>query len=311
MALNKIRSLIVDRIGITVVIGSKDLFHKAESQLYKLMAKQSVWVPSGKINVTQEEYLKRLDYYAEFGKSAASKRKIADITVGANKLFGGKKVHRYLKLTLYPSKFKVGDFETFKDALKTEMPDFNYSKLYYAGNVNYLELASDTLSQTHHSFVPYRKYCNKSEIFKENDGYLGTTYIGSTASNFFFRLYDKRKQLLDKKKPLITDAAVHTRIEAALGRLGPSVATLIGMPNPFSKLQITDLDQAKAQSDDEDWQHFLVECLTVNGAPDALAKRSKYLRKKYLGMLDAAPAWWWKPELVWERLPEALARIAP
>ena len=64
-------------------------------------------------------------------------------------------LHRYFRLTLHPSKFKSGEFEDFKSLLEHLLPDFNYVKLYHTGMVNYLELAADCLSQTHHSFLPY------------------------------------------------------------------------------------------------------------------------------------------------------------
>ncbi len=310
MALNKIRSLLVDRIGITVKIGSQNLYKFAYAQLYSMKDEQKQFVPSGMIKVRKNKYWTRLDYYAAYAHKKAGRRKIADITIGANKQAGQSALHRYLTLSQYPSQFHVGEFDAFKWVLETMLPEFNYAKLYTTGKVNYLELASDTLSQKHHSFLPYRKYCNKSNIYKKG-AYCGATYVGSRTTYSRFRIYDKRKQLLDTGKTLIADSAVHTRIEAVMRRLGLAPADLIQTPNPFMKLLVADHAKAKAASDDEDWQNFLVECLTADGVPDALAKRSRYRRNKYLGMLDAAPAWWWQPKLVWERLPEALAKIAP
>ena len=81
MSLNIWRPLLIDRICITTVIGSADLYHQLEVRLYTLNGKQSEWLPTGKIIVVQKKYSRRLDYYAAYGKSKASKRKIADIVV--------------------------------------------------------------------------------------------------------------------------------------------------------------------------------------------------------------------------------------
>ncbi|HQR02851.1 MAG TPA: hypothetical protein PK974_01940 [Rhodocyclaceae bacterium] len=291
---------------------SQDLYKHVYSVLHWMTEKeQQHLLPGGRMMLSPEEYTTRLDYYPVYSHKKADRRKIADITIGAHGIPGLKTVHRYLTLGLYPSQFKAGEFEHLQALLDLYLDDINYAKLYAYGKVNHLELASDTLTQKHHSFIAYRKYCSKSHIYKDDDGYLGTTYIGSLESDLFFRVYDKRKQLLDKQKPLITDSPVHTRIEVAMGRLKRSPASLIHMSNPFSKLQVTELEQAKALSDDQNWQNFLTACLTADGAPDALAALPAYTRTKYLGMLDDVPAWWWKPDLIWERLPEALARIAP
>ncbi len=305
MALNKIRSLIVDRIGITVKIGSQNLYKFAYGQLHLIRDEQHQLLPDGKIKLNYKKYNTRLDYYTAYSHKRAGRRKIASIIVGTSHK------HRYFSLTLFPSQFQLGEFEHFQCVLEMMLPDFHYSKLYATGNVTYLELASDTLSQSHHSFLPYRKYSNTSSIYKEKSGCLGTTYVGSNESKLRFRMYDKRRQLLNTGKPLIAEAAVHTRIEAVLRRLGRTTATLAEMPNPFEKLKIADLTQATALSNDANWQSFLADCLTADGVPDALKKLSQYLRKKYRGMLDSVPAWWWKPGLVWGQLSLALTKIAP
>ncbi|OOG58897.1 replication initiation factor domain-containing protein [Polaromonas sp. C04] len=303
------KRLLVDRISITVVIGSKDFYHQTENRLYTLKAKQPALLPLGKIKVFQGQYLRRLDYYAAYGKSKASKRKIADIKVGANRLFGGKSMHRYFSLTLYPSQFKAGDFQTFKDLLTAVMPEFNYAKLHQTGKVTYLELAADSLTHKHHSFLPYRKYTKTSKIWKEDGGHLGTTYIGSNTSPQRFRIYDKHKQLLDTGKEPYSNVFPQTRIEAVVRKLGVAPVDLINMKNPFKKLAIADLAAAKAASDDQDWQDFIVESLKI-GVPQALSNHPT-IRKKYMAMLDTVQAPWWSPEFLWQGLPKALAVIAP
>jgi hypothetical protein len=303
------RGLLVDRICILVVIQSKVLYHQTESQLYKFAPHKSEWVPTGDIKVFQEKYLKRLDYYAQYGYAKGSKRKIAEIKVGANFLFGGKVLHRYLSLTLYPSQFNTGEFETFKTALNLVMPEFNYPKLFHTGNVNCLELAIDSLTHRHHSFLPYRKCCRDSGIWNEDDGHLGTTYLGSVASGLRFAIYDKRKQLIDGGKGPITQILPHTRFEARMRHLGVTALELVHLENPFLKLGIADLNKAQAFSDHQDWLEFICESLYL-GVPLALFLRPEK-RKTFGKMLSNLQVPWWRPEQQWQGLAKALTVIAP
>jgi len=313
VAVNIWRYLLVDRIAITGVIPSIELYNHVFGQLYTMEAEQAQFLPGGKIIIAPNKnkmYPVRLDYYAEYTYKKVGRRKILDITVGAPKLFGKKTPHRYMTLTLYPSQFQAGEFENFKSVFDTLFDPITYSMLYHTGKVNYLELAADSLSHRHHGFLPYCKYVKVSDIYKSAAAQLGTTYIGSPKSNRFFRIYDKYKQLLDTGKATFTKVFPHTRIEYAVRRLGVTASDLIEMENPFTKLLIADLAKAQVASDDEDWQAFIAESLQ-NGVPDTLSKRPKNKRKKYLGMLDDRPVSWWNPDDVWNELPVALGRIAP
>ena len=313
MAVHIWRRLLVDRIGITVVIPSGELYNHVFGQLYTMEEEQKQFLPGGIIKIPPNKnkmYPVRLDYYAAYTYKKAGRRKILDITVGAPKLFGKTTPHRHMTLTLYPSQFQAGEFENFKSVFDTLFDPIAYSMLYHTGKVNYLELAADSLSHMHHGFLPYRKYCTKSHIHKEDDGYLGTTYLGSETSDLRFRLYDKYKQLGDTGKVTFTKLLPHTRMESVVRRLGVAPADLIQMENPFKKLLIADLAKAQSASDNEDWQNFITESLQ-DGVPDALSKRPQNIRKKYLKMLDDRQVSWWNPDDIWKELPVALDRIAP
>lgn len=301
--------MMVDRICIVCVIPSNDLYAFALGQLYGAAELQKAYVPDGKIIVINnaDKFTTRMEYYPAF-KSKKNNRRIADITMGGPKLFGGAKTHKYFALTLYPSQFRGDDFETFKEMLDVLFDQLNYANLYATGKVNYLELTKDSLSHPHHSFLPYRRYCTKSEIWKEPNGHLGTTYVGSKSSNLYFRIYDKTKQLVDKHKPVIFGKLPHTRIEAVMRQLKISPAELITLPNPFLKLRIADLNKI-GKIDDADWQEFIALSRRV-GVPGALGAYPKK-RKAFMASLNSAQASWWNPELVWESLPHALAKIAP
>lgn len=308
------RHLLVDRIGILIVIGDKDLYSFALGQLYGMAKLHAEIVPGGKIVVIKEKYARRLEYYPEY-HSKAKNRKAAEITVGANIPFGGKgsagskALYRWFKLTLAPDEFEPGEFKHFQSMLELFLPDFNYPKLFETGKVNYLELAADTFWHPIEGLLPYRKYVKKSDIFHDSDGEPGTIYLGSPRSRQYCRVYDKKKQLLDKGKEPYHDKWHHTRIEVATRRLALSPKNLIQMKNPFPKLRVADLLKALAASTDSDWQKFIAESLIV-GVPMALASRPEK-REKYLAMLDQNQVDWWKPADMWTQLPGALARIAP
>ncbi|MDR3368096.1 hypothetical protein [Rhodoferax sp.] len=308
MAVEVWRHLLVDRIAITVTMKSLDLYKFALSQLYGLVDIQKDLLPLGRIFVRKEEYCTRLDYYPEY-KMKQTRRCIANITVGSNVLFGKGGVHRYFKLTLYPSQFQGEDFDRFKSVLEDHLPDFNYKRLHMYGKVNYLELALDSLTHPNHTFLPYQKYVNISQIYPETDGTMGTTYICSEEGNQRFRIYDKRRQLHDKGSAQHTKGLPHTRIELVLRRTGMTASELTSLENGFAKLRISDLTKAKNYSTDPVWQAFLAACL-VHGVPDSL-KSFPMQRKKYLAVLDSFPVSWWHPETKWLQLPNALKRIEP
>lgn len=309
MAVTIWRELRVDRIAMTMVIVSEDLYKHVYGQLYGLQDEQAQVLPQGKIIVRNEKYSTRLDYYAAYTYKKAGRRKVADITVGANKLPGKLGLHRYLTLTLHPSQFHIGDFENFKWAFDTLFGDLTYTMMFHTSKVNYLELAIDSLSQKHHSFLLQQNYMKASSIWEEHNGHLGSTCVGSLSSNRYFRVYDKHKQLLDTGKPTVTKVLPHTRIEYVARRLGVTSADLINMKNPFLKLAIVDLADAIGVSTDKDWQDFIAESMTI-GVPQALTNHPAK-RKKYRGMLKKVAAKWWKPEQVWHGLAKALAVIAP
>ena len=311
MAVSIWRNLLVDRIGITGVIPSVEMYKHVYGQFFTMKDEQKLLLPGWKIMVRKNKYSTRLDCYAAYTWKKSGRRKIADITISVTKLSGKKTPHRYMTLTLYPSQFQADEFEHFKSVFDMLFEPITYLLLYQTGKVNYLELAADWLSRKHHSFLPYRKYCTKSEIYKEGDGYLGSTYLGSKISDLRFRIYDKQKQLNDTGKSTFTKVLPHTRIEAAMRRMGVAPADLIQMKNPFKKLLIADLAEAKSASPDADWQAFIVESLTHEGVPDALSKRPQNVRKKYLAMLDKRQVSWWNPDKIWTELPLALKRVAP
>jgi len=306
MTLHFMTPLLLDRIGITVVIGDKDAYYKLQAKFYSMQKMQGQLLPQGKIKVNKKEYEMRLDYYASFNKP--DRRKIADITIGTYILNGV--IKRYFKLTLYPSQFKAGDFDRFKEILETELPDFRYEKLYYTGRVTYLELAVDSLTHKNHTFLPLRLYCSKSWIYPRKDGTRGTLYLGHKTSNMRTRFYNKRRKFLDAGKPVpYVQYPAQTRIEAVMRQLHHTPATLPQMENPFRHILVIDLYKAESASNDPIWLE-LISMSKVTGLPKALSQFPQH-RKNHMKALKKLQVSWFHPEKIWSDLPNAVAIIAP
>ena len=88
MAVNVWRYMMIDRIGITGVIQSEGLYKHCYGQFFTMKDEQKQLLPGWKIIVRKSKYSTRLDCYAAYTWKKAGRRKIADITVGANKLPG-------------------------------------------------------------------------------------------------------------------------------------------------------------------------------------------------------------------------------
>lgn len=300
MGLYIYRCLLVDRIHITIKIIGDEIY----SAILEILQEGGIediaadLVPNGKIKIKSYpgKGFTKLDYYP-------AKDKIAEIHVGTTKTKS-----RYFKLVLYPSKFKLGEFDGLKYMLASVFPGFEYETLFKAGRVTYLELSADNYSKKAHSFIPFCKRCTASLIWNDK-GEKGTTYTGSPTGSSYFRTYDKHRQLLKKKK---TPAhQMHTRIESVSRHLGISPASLLSdMSNPFLKLEIADLQAARNLTNDEVWQKFLDDCLE-RGSPKALSSLSKKQRKLYMEMLRKTKAGWWSPTNVWADFPKALEKIHP
>ncbi|MHB8848160.1 MAG: replication initiation factor domain-containing protein [Burkholderiales bacterium] len=299
--------IFIDRIGMTIAIGDKDYFGV-------MMGIMDCWVldvkpyPNGKVIKSKYKYTTRYDYYSEYKHKATGGRKIVDITFGYRPT-GPKVVHLYITLTLYPSQFRGDEFARFKELFDAISNDITYEDFFNTARVNYLELAVDSLTHENHSFIPDYKYAKGSRVFHGNNNYLGTLYLGSPSSNIQLRIYDKRKQLIEKGKAHLYGDMHQTRFEAAMRRLGIPAAELINLKNPFEKLSITDIAKAKGISNDVSWQAFLEES-QQHGVPSAFSKYQKS-RKKYRYLLSASQVNWWNPKMRWVGFDQALLVIKP
>ena len=299
MAINIFLRLIVDRIRFFVLIDATEMYGVVWSQLKEISAMNNEFLPDWKLTVHKMKHGKtQLRFRPE------AKRCVAIIEIGTT---NGEK--RYFSLDLFPSKFQAGEFDLVKEVLTIFLDDLNYEKLFYTARVSYLELAADSLSHPMSSFLPFRTRTFSSYVYPLKEG-KGSIYCGAENGKLRFCIYDKKKQIEEKLKQ-IPSHAMQTRIEARVHTTGLTAAQLKGeLKNPFKRLEIADLQKLKQVFKHPGLPAFLDEC-HGQGAEQALGKLSVKDRRRYLIGLRKAKAEWWKPEWIWQSLPDALSVIKP
>jgi hypothetical protein len=291
--------LVVDRIRLSVVIGSGELYSFAVDQLFEMEALQKDFLPTGVIRVKSKYSSTRLDYYPVKG------RKIADIEV----LTGKGKV-RYFWLGLYPSKFKKGEFEKLKEVLALFLEPFEYVKLFHTARVSYIELAVDSLSFKNHSFVPFVGKLQDSYVYTDQSGEKGSIYLGSESGRFRFIFYDKAKEIKEKLKQ-VPKYSIQTRVEARVRGCGLTADELsLKLKNPFVRVEIAEPSKFGSACDNADFKTFISRCSEI-GYCSARRELPIKIQRAYLKLLRDAQAWWWNPKKIWQNLDQALTVIAP
>ena len=289
----------IDRIHMTISIGKNThLYGVLIGQLTGMKDIQSNLVPKGKITVSKQKYVTRLGYYP-----ADKKRKIAELEIGSTK-----SSHMYFKLGLYPSKFQSNEFATFKEHMEI-LFQITYDLMFHTARVSYIELAADSMTHQFQTFIPFRQRINWSRAWPLEDVEKSTVNLGSELSKKRFCIYDKAKELADKK--CAGKHKIRTRFEARLRHIGMSASDIQEhLPNPFSCLEIASLAKAREASTSAEWHSFLDRCLE-DGSAQALSQCTKPARKQYTTALRTCAVTWWNPDYLWQVLPRALDAIAP
>lgn len=290
--------LVIDRIGITVGVSSKTHYGFLISQLYGMRDIQDDLLLEGNLKITKGKYFTRLDFWPE------KKRKIAELICGSTK-----SSYLYFKLVLYPSCFRLNEFETIKSLTKTLLADWSYDDLFFTGHVSYIEIARDFLNKDFSDHLPHYPNAQKSKIYIDKKGIKGSKYIGAVSSSKRYCVYDKAKQLLEKKggsnfKKLI-------RIEARRRKTGMKPFELLeGLGNPFKGLQMLSIQKLTSCSSDDAWKAFVDQCQHV-GTALALGACDQQTKKIFESRIASASVEWWDASKAWDGWPSAFAAILP
>jgi hypothetical protein len=288
---------LIDVIGITIPFDNSFYGHVL-NQFYLIKLDQKTFVPYGEVRVWKGgPYITHMSYVVD-----KSRGRMALVTIGTSKSH-----YKYLKLTLYPQKYKEEDFEIFCEVILGELLLAPYQIFFETGHVSYLEIAADTISHSVEEIIPFRPHTQTSFVY-DDDGLKGTRYIGSMASNLRYAIYDKNKCLLDKGQK--TEYKSRTRIEARLKKTKLTPLKLTELKNPFKKIEIADASVAHLASNSDDWKKFIYDCEEY-GASVALSLLPKIVRKDFETILRGCSAPWWNADFIWSGFPQALERIVP
>ena len=294
--------LVVDRIRITGIELSSEQFGCALSQLPEIAVLCSEKIKIGVVSLHKPSpYVTAINY--SLGKNVV----VARLEVGSTKM-----QKKYLAWELRPHHIVGSDVYEFHRYIWLLLVDFvgkafAYESSFLKGKVQYIELASDELTQKMHTFVPWADYIRESTIYIKN-GVKGTIYLGGMQSQRAYSIYDKEKERMEKGFP--QEYFIRTRIEAKFRKTHLHPWELIGISNPFESLHMADLKFARKFTKDAKFQGFLDAAVT-HGSPTAFKALTTAERAKVKSLLKLCSAKWWNPATIWKTYPQALEKLYP
>ena len=134
--------------------------------------------------------------------------------------------------------------------------------------------------------------------------HMGTLYLGTTQSRRQLRIYDKAKQMAEKKG--IALASERLRIEAQLRPAAVyRLAELPTAPNPFGSLLVISKCALSAKADNQ----LVASFLALSNMPGVSSQRAYTVskdRKALREVLTECCPDWWKPGEKWAAFGESL-----
>ncbi|MEO5330009.1 MAG: replication initiation factor domain-containing protein [Magnetococcus sp. THC-1_WYH] len=206
---------------------------------------------------------------------------------------------------------------TVKKTLDKLLPG-GYARLIEQGRITRFDATVDVEQVKIDELLFYYPQMTKTGHFLKK-GAVETVYIGSQDSLKQFCIYDKAAEMhrknQQKKVEWLKEPAPKkpiTRIEARISPKGEmTLISLLSFPNPFKKLRISAIKVLSTQyEDDFVWKLFIDSC-RFRTMQAALMLIPKNERAKYQGRIkDAGFVGWWKPDDVWDQLPQVVKKIA-
>lgn len=218
----------------------------------------------------------------------------------------------YITWELWPQNITAHDFKFFTTAiskLNYEYPAFIYDIAFSKGKVNKIELACDLLNVPIYDLIFWKPKTRKSTIYKDKiSKQKGTKYVGSSTSQLYFAIYDKAKQLKDKKK--YTPWKSYTRIEARLNKTNMTLTQLSNIESPFIKLQIASAINCQIKWQEPKWLEFIEQALEI-GYSMAISGLDKSTRQIFQKRLKECAFENWKPISLLSNFPNEVAKLHP
>jgi hypothetical protein len=292
----QVRPLFIDKLYITLHIPA-DLHSKTIDGFQK--AKEVGW---GKVAIKTGKYTHNLKLDTDSPKG--SEPLIQCFPPPESKC-------RFFRIEFNPSKTNINILKTIIDII---LPG-GYTNLINAGIVTRIDL---TVDADYINSTDIIAECPKIKVVKHyaKNGSIESKYLGAASSDKQFLLYDKPAEIVEKNKKkskgFKTSVPTHKqlRIEYKL-KSSCTLQEIYAVSNPFLHLTMIAIypGYKSEETYDPQWTLFLSAC-RFEGKEKALSHlnsqdRVQYVKRlKLVGRTD-----WWKPEEVWQGLPNAISLI--
>jgi len=143
----------------------------------------------------------------------------------------------FVQMFFNPNGLLPEDLKLLVNNIKFILGDTLFYKLYSESNVSRLDIALDIKNITFDDLAFNRNLQRSGggHFSHDKDGRIGSFYIGSKTSNLRYRIYNKTKQLFDKKG--IASSCPLTRIEAGI-KVKQPLGMIADINNPYERFDV-------------------------------------------------------------------------
>ncbi len=190
--------------------------------------------------------------------------------------FGANKNGAIVWIDFNPSKL---DWESWIDFTFLCVELFGENTVYETFKIQLLELAMDINKPMSDYIFLASGISNQNTLFKDN----GTLYLGAKYSNRTFIIYDKQKQLQEKKSKIVSHPI--TRVEARIRGTNLTMNQLHTIESPFKPLLVipkSKLESLKLANQDKTLYSFTQSIQQGITGQEAYRQQGKEARKHLL-----------------------------
>lgn len=191
--------------------------------------------------------------------------------------FGANKNGAIVWIDFNPSKL---DWESWIDFTFLCVELFGENTVYETFKIQLLELAMDINKPMSDYIFLASGISNQNTLFKDN----GTLYLGAKYSNRTFIIYDKQKQLQDKKNQIFPHPL--TRVEARIRGTNLTMNQLDSLESPFKPLLVIPKSKLENLKQDKALYSFTQSIQQGITGQEAYRQQGKEARKHLLELLN-------------------------
>lgn len=190
--------------------------------------------------------------------------------------FGANKNGAIVWIDFNPSKL---DLESWIDFIFLCVELFGENTVYETFKIQLIELAMDVNKPMSDFIFIASGISNQNTLFKDN----GTLYLGAKYSNRTFIIYDKQKQLQEKKNKTISYPL--TRVEARIRGINITINQLDSLESPFKPLLVIPISKLETLKQDKALYSFTQSLNQGLTGQEAYRQQNKEARKRLLKLL--------------------------